>query len=285
MSYCFPVSKAAARRRSLVCGSSIALISRWRARASFGHDQRVALVPQHRAVRQRRSPRSPSPSRGLRTPSAGAFHRDGNTLMSNADTTRGVLRKSREDESIAEANARLLFRAREAAPPHYEEAHPAARSTRDERHRRGCPSSRAAGSPCRSPRRSARCPVPRAAWTSSADRARLKSLERHAGNTTLTLRGGIFLARITKSAVLCDTAMAMSVGNSSAVSAAFWNHGVSVRLACSCRIVGSRRGGPAIRPNVVAPYPWRCRTSICLRSITFSSAGRLRDRTSTCGDR
>ena len=35
--------------------------------------------------------------------------------------------------------------------------------------------------------------------------------------------------------------------------ATFWNHGVSVRFACSCRIVGSRRIAPAMRPNVVAP--------------------------------
>ena len=36
-------------------------------------------------------------------------------------------------------------------------------------------------------------------------------------------------------------------------SATFWNQGVSVRLACSWRMVGMRRIAPARRPNVVAP--------------------------------
>ena len=36
-------------------------------------------------------------------------------------------------------------------------------------------------------------------------------------------------------------------------SATFWNHGVSVRLACSCRIAGMCRIAAASRPNVVAP--------------------------------
>ena len=58
---------------------------------------------------------------------------------------------------------------------------------------------------------------------------------------------------MTNSAVLRDTAIAMSVKGSSARSATFWNHGVSVRFACSCRIVGSRRIAAAARPNVVAP--------------------------------
>jgi hypothetical protein len=49
----------------------------------------------------------------------------------------------------------------------------------------------------------------------------------------LTFDGGIRRALITKSAVLCDTAMAMSVSGASASSATFWNQGVSVRFACS----------------------------------------------------
>ncbi len=78
---------------------------------------------------------------------------------------------------------------------------------------------------------------------------------------------------MTKSAVLCDTAIAMSVTGSSAMSATFWNHGVSVRFACSCTMAGSRRIAPASRPKVVAPYPCRWRMSIFLRSMTFSNAG------------
>ncbi len=78
---------------------------------------------------------------------------------------------------------------------------------------------------------------------------------------------------MTKSAVLSDTASAMSVSASRIASATFWNQGVSVRFACSCTIVGMLRMPAAIRPNVVAPYPCRCRMSIFFRRITFNSAG------------
>jgi hypothetical protein len=62
---------------------------------------------------------------------------------------------------------------------------------------------------------------------------------------------------MTKSAVLFDTAIEMSVAGARTRSATLVTHvglpGVPVRFACSCRIVGMPRIHPAIRPNVVAP--------------------------------
>ena len=89
---------------------------------------------------------------------------------------------------------------------------------------------------------------------SSADRGRLNSSSGTPRYTTFTLLAGILRAFITNSAVLCDTASAMSVTGSSAASATFWNHGVSVRFACSCRMVGSRRirRHPAKRRRAIA---------------------------------
>src|SRR5262249_12144717 len=90
--------------------------------------------------------------------------------------------------------------------------------------------------------------------------------------TTFTRSAGTSRALITKSAVLFETAIAMSVAGARIRSAIFWNHGVSVRLACSWRIVGRPRIHPAVRPNVVAPYPCSWRMAVSWRSITFRSA-------------
>ena len=71
--------------------------------------------------------------------------------------------------------------------------------------------------------------------------------------TTFVFRSGMSRAPVTKSAVLCETASAMSVNGSSVRSATFWNHGVEDRLACSCTMVGMPRMAPTTRPKVVAP--------------------------------
>ena len=73
--------------------------------------------------------------------------------------------------------------------------------------------------------------------------------------TTFTLSADTSRAFTTKSAVLFDTARAISVYRSSSRSATFWNHGVAVRFACSCRMAGIPRIAAATLPNVVAPYP------------------------------
>ncbi len=100
----------------------------------------------------------------------------------------------------------------------------------------------------------ARCRAPAGPPQSPRASAAAELLERHARDTPPSpCSAGICRAWMTKSAVLFDTAIAMSVTGSSSRSAIFWNHGVSVRFACSCRIVGRPRIAPASRPNVVAP--------------------------------
>ena len=73
----------------------------------------------------------------------------------------------------------------------------------------------------------------RAAATSSLDRGRLNSSSGTPRYTTFVRSGGMRRRRMTKSAVERDTAIAMSVEGASSRSAIFWNHGVSVRFACS----------------------------------------------------
>ncbi len=93
----------------------------------------------------------------------------------------------------------------------------------------------------------------RAAAISAADRGRLNSSSGTPRYTTLVRSAGISRALMVKSAVDCDTAIAMSVEGASTRSAIFWNHGVSVRFACSCTTVGILRIAAASRPNVLAP--------------------------------
>jgi hypothetical protein len=71
--------------------------------------------------------------------------------------------------------------------------------------------------------------------------------------TTLTFDAGTLRTPTTKSAVVLDTASAMSVTGASIRIGHLWNHGVSVRFACSWRIVGMPRRAAAMRPKVVAP--------------------------------
>ena len=60
-------------------------------------------------------------------------------------------------------------------------------------------------------------------------------------------------ARVVNSPVDVETAIARSVCGARILSAIFWNHGVSVWFACSCKIAGMPMRHAQRRPNVVAP--------------------------------
>ena len=95
--------------------------------------------------------------------------------------------------------------------------------------------------------------VCRAAATSAALRDRANSSSGAPRYTTFVRSAGINRARVVNSPVDAETAIARSVCGARILSTIFWNHGVSVWFACSCKIAGMPMRHAQRRPNVVAP--------------------------------
>ena len=136
-----------------------------RCRVALRHDPRVAAVGQDvERGRRHRWPRSACPIASASKAVSGVpSQSDGNTLRSNALSTRGhVSREPDEHESIAEAERARLRLERFAQRALADEEESRVRPLRRARAARprpdtSCPSTRAAASRCRSRNRRARC--------------------------------------------------------------------------------------------------------------------------------